>query len=394
MTQGNTREVPGSAAVGMLSLGVSVPDRVLTNDHWRLKHPLVVSDAENRIWMWKKPVDWSEGSEAFNREMAPYVRDPFRGARHRRFLPPGGTALSLETAAARDALDAADLRPEDIDLLICTSFLPDSTGIGGATFLAQELGLACGAWNLESACSSALIAFQTACSLVTSGQHQRILVVTSCCYSRVTREDDPISWGVGDAATAMVVGEVSEGIGLLGGHTVHSAETCGAVTYELELDEDKKPGYRLRAGRHAAKLLRSNSERYLQRCASGALRKAQLTVDDIDHLVVNTPLAWYAPFCARVLGIDASRTLSVYPLYANVGPALLGLNLLHAAQWKSFQPGDLVLLYTVGSVSSCSATVVRWGDVGLGPLPKGVTYEGLKALEADALRPAPIAKVA
>jgi 3-oxoacyl-[acyl-carrier-protein] synthase-3 len=167
------------------------------------------------------------------------------------------------------------------------------------------------------------------------------------------------------------------------------------VAYHIELDENQRPYYRLRAGKDAAKLLRSTSERYLLKCSSNALGEAGVTVDDIDHLIVNTPLAWYAPFCARVLGIDPSRTLSVYPLFANVGPALLGLNLLHAAHWKGFQPDDLVLLYTVGSVSSSSAAVVRWGDVGLGPLPKGVSYEGLQALQADAQRSTPgFAKVA
>ena len=90
-----------------------------------------------------------------------------------------------------------------------------------------------------------------------------------------------------------------------------------------------------------------------------AAARAGVDLAEIDHFVFNTPLAWYARFCARVLGADPSRTLSVYPLYANVGPALLGLNLLHAAHWREFRPGDLVLLYTVGSVSSCSASVLR-----------------------------------
>lgn len=381
-------------AVGLLSVGVSVPDRVLTNDYWRQNHPQVVAEAENRLWMWKKPIDWTEGSEAFNREMGPYVKDPFRGARQRRFLPRGGTALSLEAKAARDAMAAANLKAEDIDLVICTSFLPDSTGIGGATFLARELGLSGGAWNLESACSSTLIAVNTACSLVASGQHRRVLVVTSCCYSRVTKEDDPICWGVGDAASAMIVGQVDEGIGFLGGHTVHSAETCGAVAYHMELDESGEPYYRLRTGREAGRLLRETSERYINECSLAALDQAGLSVDQIDHLVVNTPLAWYAKFCARALGVDSSKTLSVYPLYANAGPSLLGLNLLHAAHWKEFKPGDRVLFYTVGSVSSCCAAVFRWGDVGLGPIPKGVTYETLKALEADAQRPYRMSKVA
>ena len=58
-------------SIGLQSVGVSVPDRVLTNDHWRDRHPQMISDVEGRIWMWRKPMEWTEGSEAFNREMTP-----------------------------------------------------------------------------------------------------------------------------------------------------------------------------------------------------------------------------------------------------------------------------------------------------------------------------------
>jgi len=373
-----------SPSIGLQALTVQVPDRILTNDHWRENQPRLVAEAEERIWMWKKPTDWKEGSEAFNREMAPFLSDPFRGTDHRRFLDPGGTALSLEAGAARSALDAAGVEPEEVDLLICTSFLPDANGIGGATFLARELGLRGAAWNLESACSSALLGFQTACAQVAAGLHRRALVVTSCCYSRVTVESDPISWGIGDAATAMVVGPVASGEGFLGGHSEHSAATCGAVRYDLEVGDGGEPYFRLRTGKSASRLLRETSEGYLRRCTGEALRKAGVTLDDVDFCVFNTPLAWYASFCARALGVDRRRTLSVYPLYANVGPALLGLNLFHAGHWK-LRPGDLVLLYTVGSVSSCAAAVVRWGDVALGPLPNGFSQELLERHESEAI---------
>ncbi len=382
------------SAIGLQSVGVSVPDQVLTNDYWRQRYPQMVSDAEGRTWMWRKPMEWTEGSEAFNQEMAPFVRDPIRGPRQRRYIASDGSALELEITAAWDALRAADLEPEDVDLLICSSFQPDAHGIGGAVFLARELGLACAAWNLESACSSALVAFQTACSLVQSGQHRNVLVVSSCTYSRTTVLRDPISWGVGDAASAFVVGPVADGAGYLGGHTVHSAETCEAVAYHLELDRDSRPHLRLRTGRNTAQILRGTSERYLKDCCFGALEAAGVGLSDIDHFVFNTPLAWYTAFCARVLDIDRRRTLSVYPLYANIGPALLGMNLLHAAHWKGYRPGDLVLLYTVGSVSTCSAAVMRWGDVGLGALPDGASLELLEAFEAETGQSGSVAQVA
>jgi 3-oxoacyl-[acyl-carrier-protein] synthase III len=381
-------------SIGLQAVGVSVPDRILDNDHWRRNHPQMISEVEGRIWMWRKPMEWSEGSEAFNREMALYVRDPFRGARQRRYMEPDGSALQLEVTAAWDALKAAELEPEDVDLLICSSFQPDQYGIGNAAFLARDLGLEGAAWNLESACSSALVAFQTACSLVQSGQYRRVLVVSSCSYSRATVEHDPISWGVGDAATALVVGEVADGAGYLGGHTVHTAETCEAVAYHLEHRRDGRPRMRIRTGKQTAEILRGTSESYLKECCHGALESAGLVLSDVDHFVFNTPLAWYSSFCARVLGVDRDRTLSVYPLYANVGPALLGLNLLHAAHWRGYRPGDVVLLYTVGSVSTCSAAVMRWGDVALGQLPEGTSLEQLEAYEAEAGQPTSTAQVA
>lgn len=368
------------------SLAISLPDRLLANEHWRRNHPELVAQAEQKIWMWKRPSSWDEGSRTFNEEMEPYLQDPFRGSRERRILPAGATALDIEADAARQCLDAAGVQTEDVDLLICSSFLPDSHGIGGATRLARELGLGGAAWNLESACSSALIALQTACSLVETGLHRKVLVVTSCTYSRATREDDPIAWGIGDAATAMLVGEADEA-SILGYHTVHSADTQDAVAYHLEVADDGKPWLRMRTGRNAAKLLRETSEAFLLDCAHGAARKAGVELEEIDHFIFNTPLAWYAEFCARVLAVPKSKTLSTYPLYANVGPCLMATNLLHAAHWHAMEPGRLVLLYTVGSVSSCAAAVVRWGDVALGKLPEGASLERLQQLREQPSMP-------
>lgn len=386
------------------ALAMSTPDRLLDNEHWRRHHPELVAQAEQKIWMWKRPSDWDDGARTFDETMEPYLADPFRGSRQRRVLPPDGTSLELEADAARRCLDAAGLAPEDVDLLICTSFLPDCHGIGGATHLARELGLGGEAWNLESACSSTLIAWQTASSLIESGLHEKILVVTSCTYSRAVREDDPIAWGIGDAATALLLGPLEsretrsretrsretpspELPGLLGYHAVHSAETSEAVAYHLEVGDDGRPWLRMRTGRAAARLLRETSETYLLECARGAAEKAGLEIEEIDHFVFNTPLAWYADFCADALGVPREKTISTYPLYANVGPCLMGTNLLHAAHWNGIEPGDTVLVYTVGSVSSCAAAVVRWGEVALGELPEGASRELLDELASQEATP-------
>lgn len=224
-------------AIDLESVAVSVPRLVLTNDHWCDHHPEAVVAGTR----WSPP-----GSEAFRHAIALYAADPFRGARERRVLEPEGSALELEASAARRALQAAGLGVEEIDLLICTSFPSDEHGIGGATFLARELGLAGTAWNLEAASASAVVALQTACSLIAAGKQQRALVVTSCTFSRVAPSDEIGSWGVGDGASAMVVGPVEDGAGLLGSHTVNSAEADRAAAFDLSLGEDREPRMRLR----------------------------------------------------------------------------------------------------------------------------------------------------
>ncbi len=372
-----------SKSIGLHSIAVKVPDRVLTNDYWRRQHPELVAQAEERISAIAQS-GWQEAA-APSREMAPYFKDPFQGSKERRVLAEGGTALELEAQAAREAMAIAQLDTTDIDLLICTSAQPDHYGIGSATFLARELELRGAAWNIESEGASALIALQTACSLIETGQFRRALVVTSCTYSRLAPETQIESWGLGDAATAMVVGPVADSLGYRTGHSVHTGDSRAAMDYQLEDGKHQTLRYRLRKNRQAASALQATAEQHLVACARQALDKAKLTFADIDHFVFNTPFAWSAAFFAKTLGIDTAQTSNIYPFYADAGPALLGLNLFHASHWKNLQPSERVLLCSVDTASSCTSAVLCWGDVALGAAPDGTSLDRLHSLEAEAL---------
>jgi 3-oxoacyl-[acyl-carrier-protein] synthase-3 len=353
---------------GMTSLAVSFPKDVRTNDYFRAKCPELVADAEQRTLakVWRRDV---APTDAFALEMLKYTGDPFRGTVERRVLPPGGTALSLETRAAKDALSAAKMSPGDVDLMIVCSFLPDQLGVGNSAFLARELGLKRAAWNMETACSSALVAYQTACALVQAGQYKNVLVVVSCTYSRFADESDTLAWFLGDGATAFVVAPVAKGQGLLGMHTVHTADTCDTFFYRGIADDAGATKIQIQCSASTGRVLHETAEPYLRECCNGAARSAGVKLSDIDFFVFNTPTAWNAAFAARALGIDESKTISTYAKYGNIGPALVPVNLFHAAAEGKIERGDLVMLYAIGSVSSASAAVIRWGDVALGATP-------------------------
>lgn len=245
-----------TSGAGLRALAVAFPAGVRTNDYWRQLHPALVAQAQQKTLarLWTERATSSPVAEAFDEEMQRYTADPFRGTRERRILAPGETPLTLELRAARRALDAAALAPAEVDLVLAASFLPDQLGVGNATFLAGELGTRGAAFNVESACSGSLVALQTAAALVQAGAYRNVLCVVSCTYSRVTDERDTLSWTVGDGAAAFLVGPAGAGEGLLGASLRHTAVSCGALSYQLKV-EDGAPQVRMEATAKAGRAL-------------------------------------------------------------------------------------------------------------------------------------------
>jgi 3-oxoacyl-[acyl-carrier-protein] synthase-3 len=199
-------------------------------------------------------------------------------------------------------------------------------------------------------------------------------VAVSSSYSRQSEDSDTMTWFVGDGAAAFVVARVPEGQGVLGSKLINTVGTCGAFVMELTRDGDRAPWIRMRAGENTSRLLRDTGADYLRRACHGALDVAAVSINDVRCFVFSTPTAWYSRFAARALGVDAERTLSTYPRFANIGPGLPLVNLHEAARTGRIAAGDYVLMYGIGSVSNAGAIVMRWGDVALGPAVASARY--------------------
>ena len=359
--------------VGISSLAVSFPSVIRTNDYFRKNYPDLIATAEEkglaRAFSPAKPISENQEVDLWTQEMMPYLSDPFRGAIERRVLDCNESSLTLEYRAAYDALAAAKLSPEEVDLMIVASMFPEHIELGNAAFLAGQLGLKGAAWNLDSLCASALVALHNASALVRSGEYRNVLVVTSCTYSRFWDENDTLSFFVGDGAGAFVVSSLKANQGIIGKKIINTKESCGVFYNELTTDAQGKPRMIIRANKNASKQMPHLFVKYFRECYQGALDAANVTLDQIDFFVFYTATAWYRNFCVRELNIDPKRTIDIYPQYGNISAASTVATLYHAAQLDKIRPNDLVLVYNHGFVASAAAVVMRWGDVALGPLP-------------------------
>ena len=355
-------------SVGMLALAVKYPSILRTNDYWRKHYPEMLERLESVVWKGRGNPD--SPSALFDAAMAPYLSDPFRGSVERRVMGPDESSLTMEIDAAAAVLEAAAMSVDEVDCYLSVGFQPKWAGYGNGVFVAKELGLGCPAINMETCCSGALVAFQHACALVDSGQYKNVLVTVSCTYSIQCEPSGYLSLTSGDGAGAFIVGQVPEGYGYMGGKTVNTKETVGAMAFELVVEPpNNTPRIKIVNRFSAAVVLRRTALNYLRTCVEGACERVGVSVDNIDFFVVNTPTAWYRDFCSAALGVDKNKIMDTHRLYANTGPALTTGNLYHAAAEKRITDGDLVLIYSVGSTSSASAAIVRWNEIALGPLP-------------------------
>jgi 3-oxoacyl-[acyl-carrier-protein] synthase-3 len=344
-----------------------LPSATLTNDALRARFAALVRDAEQRSLSKVWAVRDAGALTDFELEMQRYLDDPFRGTVERRVLAPGETSESLMVRAARSTLEAAELSPGQLDAIIGCSFPSGRAGIGEATFVARALGASCAAFNVESACASALVALEVAAAMVAARRFRRVLVVTACTYSRVTAPDDTLGWTVGDGAAGFIVDDSGRGAVILGAHSTHTAESCDALWYES--DPSLEGGLRMVTGPAARDSLRDVSERTVDVCCHHAASAAGVSLEEIERFVPNTPTAWFADFFARKLGVRRDRVIDTYPRFANIGPALWPTALHDAATRRAIGSDDRVMLFAVGSVASAGAMVLRWGDVALGPSP-------------------------
>lgn len=352
------------------ALAISLPRTVRTNDDLRAQHPDIVRAMTDKSLarLFSTSQRATDDASLFDREMEPHLRDPFRGSVERRVLLPGERSLDHEARACRSAMAALGIHPRDVDLLVVGSFQPDQPGVGNAAFLGRALELECPAWNLESACSTALVALQVARAAIVAGDARRVLVAISCSYSRDTDPDDTLGWFMGDAAGAFIVGPAAPGDGVLGQVVVETRATCDTFYY-AHVGVEGGGRLRLRCHPETQRILRETSAAYVRAACGGAAEKAGLRIDEIDFFVFNTPTAWFAPFARAVLGIPEEKTVDTHARFGNIGPALMPVNLYEAAASGRLRADSTVCVYTIGSVSTASAAVLRWGDVRLGDAP-------------------------
>jgi 3-oxoacyl-[acyl-carrier-protein] synthase III len=348
---------------GILGIGVFLPDEVRRNDWWpesvvnawrqRLAqqpyHPPPEDEGERMVWAARNEVG----------------DDPFWGAVERRVMSPGMTALDMEVAAAERALSKAEVSASEIDLLLLQSTVPDMLTTNMACAIHEALGVprSCFALTIEGACNGFQQQFALAESLIRSGQANRALLVQSCSLSRVLPFEQPHSTVFGDGATAVVVGPVSEGRGLLAAEH-HTDGLLNRTLISTVPDADwwaeGRVVFHHVCPRNSQKMLASvpNMGRDT---IHGALARTVYGPLDVDFYASHQPNTWYRRITQSFAGLERARHIDTFKWAGNMSAANIPLTLSLALDEGLLHDDDLVVTQSGGSGVSFSSLVFRWG---------------------------------
>ena len=141
------------------------------------------------------------------------------GIKQRRIAPKDMTTSDMACIAARRALDAAGLRPDEIDLVIVATVSPDMMFPSTACMLQAKLGIRNNipCFDIEAACSGFVYEIEIASRMMQSGYYKHALVVgAEKLSSLVNWQDRSTCVLFGDGAGAAVLSAVEKtGVGIL-----------------------------------------------------------------------------------------------------------------------------------------------------------------------------------
>ncbi|WP_163529784.1 beta-ketoacyl-ACP synthase III [Halobacillus ihumii] len=309
---------------GIIGTGHYVPEKVLTN------HDM------------EKIVDTSDE----------WIRTR-TGIEERRIASDDMDTSDLAFRAAENALKDADVKAEDLDMILVATVTPDQPFPSVSNMLQHRLGATKAAsMDVAAACSGFMYGLITAKQFIENGSYENVLVIGVEKLSKITNWEDRNTCVLfGDAAGAAIVGPVSDGKGIL----------------SFELGSDGSGGPHLYQGKEDDLLYMNGREvfkfavRQMPESSVNVVKKIGLSEQDVDYLIPHQANIRIMEAARQRLGVPEEKMATAVKRYGNTSSASIPLALSEEVKAGKIKENDLVVLVGFGGGLTWGAVALRWG---------------------------------
>ena len=324
--------------VELLSTGRYLPDCVVTND-----------DLAKRV----------DTSDEWIRTRT--------GIRERRIAPDGVNTAHMGAAAGKIAMERAGVEPGEVDIVILSTATPDrwlpSTACDAQALLGCTNAFA---FDVMAACTGFLYALSIAEGYLIAGRAEVVLVIAAEKMSSITDWNDRTTCVLfGDGAGATVLRRANgAGRGILS----HVMRSDGNLAHLLSRPAggaaEPLSQAVLDTGRHLVQMqgreIFKHAVRSMAEACDIALKRAGLTVDDVDLLVPHQANIRIIEATAKYAGIPLDKVFINVDRYGNMSSASVPVGLDEAVEQGLIGPGSNVLAVAFGAGLTWGAMALRW----------------------------------
>ncbi|MFA4989462.1 MAG: beta-ketoacyl-ACP synthase III [Candidatus Omnitrophota bacterium] len=287
------------------------------------------------------------------------------GIKERRIACANEATSDLALKAAKEALANADLKPEELDLIIVATITPDMQFPSVASILQNALcAKTAVAFDVSAACAGFIYALSIAQQFISLGTYKNALVIGAEKLSSVTDWQDRNTCVLfGDGAGACVLQEVKTG-GIISTY-------LGCDGSNMELLNLPAGGSRLPASpgtvearQHFLKMqgneLFKIAVRTMTEAAEKVLKQAGLEFADVDLIIPHQANARIIMAVGKRLGLSGDKIFLNIEKYGNMSSASTATALVEAVKEGRVKKGDIVLLDSFGAGLVWGACVLEW----------------------------------
>ncbi|MDA7555295.1 ketoacyl-ACP synthase III [Euryarchaeota archaeon] len=324
-------------SVGIIGLGAYVPPNEMSNEDW-----MEYVDTSDE-WITTKT-----------------------GMKKRRIANSDMCTSDLAVEACKQALEDANLKPEDIDLLILATSSPDVPLSSTAGIIQDKLGcVECAAFDINAVCAGWVHALDIGSRFAGTNGYQNVLVVGSEIYSRILNWKDRATCVLfGDGAGAVVLSEVENDKGILGswlmsdgsGSSVIEIPAGGVRTPFNSEDFEEGKQYFHMDGRAVWDFA---IEAFPQ-AVRNALSKVGKEISDVDLIIPHQANINIIKAGMENLNLGMDKTFTNLHKYGNTAGASVPIAMREAMDEGLIKEGTLVVTAAFGGGLAWGANVIQF----------------------------------
>ncbi|HEB58328.1 MAG TPA: ketoacyl-ACP synthase III [Gammaproteobacteria bacterium] len=284
------------------------------------------------------------------------------GIKKRHVASEGETTCDLAEQAARQAMTAAGVTSDDIDLIILATTTPDRIFPSTACLLQERLGVqGCAAFDVQAVCTGFVYALAVADKFIASGSHRCALVIGAETLSRIVDWSDRGTCVLfGDGAGAVVL-QASDEPGILSTHLHADGRYKDLLTVPAGISENSELLHEGRAfmemrGNEVFKMAVNT----LGRIVDETLAANNMQKSDVDWLVPHQANIRIINATAKKLDMSLDNVIVTVDEHGNTSAASIPLALDIGVRDGRIKRGETVLLEAFGGGFTWGSALLKF----------------------------------